>query len=729
MLNLSTPPTSRRTDKVEVKTYTSHVSPSDGGENEGDEDSSPFLTNVREAEQDVLSPAKARHSRIMSGNELSPLKILQASTSSSSGTEAPPSSKRQSMSMQMPPPRSPRKISPLERRFPIKVGTPLQTSFQAPAETAVQTPVQPPAETPRARLTHERQMSLEEAISENTGLKHAIEIFEDDESVLENGVDGDGDNNTATISIPVVEEEEEHGYDEMAGADDTMVSTLSSFSAVPNMTMFARLGQTPVRGQPAAMSNATPMATPRAGPLPNRGPPQRDSGNTTNLLDFTEQLRFPHGRAESPSKNGASAREPAVAKTPQRQSLANLLDFDIPPLPTPRSIPTVTPRELESLKSNFLSEISSLKATLSGKEAEVTSLKAALGDAEKRAGEYGEQLREERTLREQLAVDKDTWEKRGREMESILRKVKEEIVLSQREREDLEFKLDEAEKRREAAEMMAQDAESKMAGMRAGKLTAEGERVESPSGVRSPASKTQKEVEIAVERVARELHALYKGKHETKVAALKESYKGRWEKKVRELEVRLEDLAKENEDLRIGRDATMTKVDPNAVAAEEERREQAAKDSAQIKELGAEVQKLEATVKSVQNDNSELRRLLELERVEKGELVILAEEMMSMQQSFVATEDKRPASAGIPSTKAQPGNENARASGPRTSMLKTPGSISRTGESRIGRMQQPHERKQSIGMSGIARPGSGQAVRNGIMSSIEKMGSYRGRGD
>ena len=50
----------------------------------------------------------------------------------------------------------------------------------------------------------------------------------------------------------------------------------------------------------------------------------------------------------------------------------------------------------------------------------------------------------------------------------------------------------------------------------------------------------------------------------------------------------------------------------------------------------AEVEKLEAVVTSVKDDNGELRVLLERERVEKGELVILAEELMSMQQSFVS---------------------------------------------------------------------------------------------
>ena len=160
----------------------------------------------------------------------------------------------------------------------------------------------------------------------------------------------------------------------------------------------------------------------------------------------------------------------STATTPSSNRMSNLLDFDIPPAPTPRSMPSITPRELESLKSGFLSEISSLKASLSGREAEVQSLKTAVGDAEKRVGESMEQVREERNLKEQLAAEKEEWEKRGREMEAVLRNVKDEIVHGERERDDLEGRLEESERRREAAEMMAQEAESKMAGMKAGKV-------------------------------------------------------------------------------------------------------------------------------------------------------------------------------------------------------------------------------------------------------------------
>lgn len=80
-------------------------------------------------------------------------------------------------------------------------------------------------------------------------------------------------------------------------------------------------------------------------------------------------------------------------------------DFEIPPAPTPRSIPTITPRELESLKSGFMSEISSLKATLSGKEAEVASLKKAVADAERRVGEALEEVRNEAARKEALEIE------------------------------------------------------------------------------------------------------------------------------------------------------------------------------------------------------------------------------------------------------------------------------------------------------------------------------------
>lgn len=668
--DLATPQTTkRRYDQYEVRAYTTESN------TPGDDSpaSSPFVSCVNDTnthDQENVSPPKmARTSRVLSGNELSPLKILSEQRISSADNIA------NAENMMPPPPpeaKSPRKVSP-EKRFPVKPSEPTSTS----------------------KTTEERSISLQQAVTENEGLKHAIEIFEDDQSM----VDNEADVTSVTNGGDQMDE------DEAAGPDDTMVSTFSTFSAVPSMTMFARLGQSPTKAggmTPRGRPDPSPSRTPR----PNSSMQEPGSGNTTNLLmDFTEQMRNPQ---KSPSKRGhltSSRTTPNVAATPNRH-FSNLIDFDIPPMPTPRSIPSITARELESLKSNFLSEISSLKASLSGKEAEVQSLKTAVGDAEKRVGESMEQLREERSAKEQLAADKEGWENRGREMEKVLRKVKDEIGHSQREREELERKLDESEKRREAAEMMAQEAESKMAGLRAGKDSP------SPDKPKSPGS--NREVEVAVERVARDLHALYKSKHETKVAALKKSYESRWEKKVRELEARIEELVEDNERMRLGRDATMTRVDPADV---EERKKQAVKDSAAIRELTADIQRLEAVTSSVQRDNESLRGMLERERVEKGELVQLAEEMMSM-QSFVGARpqqeeetDRAEAVAKTPRASATT-VENLRSSIGRGSGLRAPGSGLRA----------PQDRYKA---GGLPRPGA----RSGIMSSIEKMGSYRGRGE
>jgi hypothetical protein len=550
------------------------------------------------------------------------------------------------------------------------------------------------------------RMDLDDAVRQNAGLKRAIEIFEDEDSSLLGNSAGD---DAATVTLNVNPAPTPMDADETACPDDTMISTFSTFSAVPSMTMFANIGK-----------DNTANLLPVGGPSPSRrGAPKQDSGNnTTNLLDFTENLRNPH---KSPSKRAnKSPRTSPDTSTPARQ-LASLIDFDIPPMPTPRSVPTITPRELESLKSNFLSEISSLKAALSGKEAEALSLKTAVMDAEKRVGEEMESMHKERA---EMMSEKEEWQKRNQEMEKVLRKAKEEIVLCQKENEGLEQRLEESEKRREMAEMMHQEAESKMAGMRAGK---ESEKTASPEQVKSGAN-SARDVEIAEERVARELHGLYKSKHETKVAALKKSYEARWEKKIRELEIQIEVLNDENDKLRVGRDATMTKVDP---AEAEERKAQTARDGAAIKELHADVQRLEAVVSTVQRDNEQLRSMLERERVEKGELVQLAEEMMSM-QSFVGASAQK----ARPQMPQMPGSHAPRTPGPvraPTSPRKTvekPTSLARTPSARASGLKAPsglrapHERTKSAG-GGLPRPGG--VPRSGIMNSIEKMGNYRGR--
>lgn len=711
-LNAATP--TKSTAHEYKVTKISHTTSTDA-----DSDGPPSSPYVADPVENLENISPSKFSRLTSKSPIdrssaSPLKMLKSRTAN---VESPQKDQA--------PLRSPRKLSSPEKRFPVK-----------PCSPQKQTEV------------IEKTVDIKDVLRDNEGLTKAIQILED----------VDSDNNEHASEDTLASMGAGFCDDDAPSMDDTMVSTFSTFSAVPDMTTFAKLGRSPAKhtgigptprrtqqNTPATarqpMRNRTPSPTPRT----QRYGKSRDEGNTTNLiLDFTEQFNGFSGQAQaqsptrrgrqSPLKNSTAMSDMSWAATPSinRNNMSNLLDFDIPPAPTPRSMPTITPRELESLKSSFLSEISSLKASLSGKEAEVQSLKTAVGDAEKRVGESMEQVREERNLKEQLAAEKEDLEKRGREMEAVLRNVKEEIVHGERERDDLEGRLDEIERRREAAEMMAQEAESKMAAMKAGKAVPE---TESKPGECVCGGRA---VELAVEKVSRELHTLYKEKHETKVAALKKSYERRWDKKIRELEGQVEDLSKENEDLKLGRDTTMTKVEPKNPLEVTQDLEKAAARDAKAKELEAELEGLQQVVQSVKHDNSELRKLLDEERVEKSKLVATVDEMLPLIEEFnnmvngMDNHSEMPTSNNVPHLTTV---ENLRGSISRASGLRAPISHSSgpAAESRIGRggfgapagLNTDKSRNGGI----QSRPGSGLGYRSKIMGSIESMGSYKGRGE
>ncbi|KAL7816556.1 hypothetical protein V8C44DRAFT_323122 [Trichoderma aethiopicum] len=670
MLNSSSSTaSSRKSDDDFYDAMSSSTSKTDASQPESTARPLRIRTDDARSNQENISPAKSRHSRIMSGTELSPLRIVESQRSSLDGALLKAASGGV---------RSPRKVSP-DRRFPVKISLGGDVASRASAAAAAHEPQHSSSSIDEVVHNRERNGS--------DGLRRAMGIYEDGQrsgSIREE----DEDNGEATHG-GMDGSQRFHG----GGDDDTMdVSAFSAFSAVPNAAMLARLGQTPNGRRDAKRAHHTM---------------DDDSASTSSLLmDYNERL----GRSQRSSPARRDVLSPSrttpnlpMTGTPNRQG-TNHMDFDGT---TPRSIPSITPRELETLKSNFLSEISSLKASLSGKEAEVHSLKTAVVDAEKRVGESMERLREERMLRE--------------EMEGALRIVREEIIETQREKEDLEHELQESEQRREASEMMHQEAESKLAGLRAGKDL---ERNSSPDKPNNSA----REVELAVERVARELHGLYKSKHETKVAALKKSYENRWEKKVWELEAKIQNLTMENERLHAGHGSTMTMVDH---ADMEQWKAQSARDHATIRELEADIQRLEAVITTVRRDNDELRVSLQQERVEKGELVQLAEELMSMQTVTSAAPAPEPApqpapeAAPPPAAQRQPPAADRRNSVSKKPALERADSVSKMARpnpaNRISGirapgtvMRPPHERgKSSIG-GGLPRPGGARS--SGILN-------------
>lgn len=607
--------------------------------------------------------------------------------------------------------------SPERRRSPSKHRSPKKPNHEPP---------------PPVPLT-------EDALRENEGISRTIDMVNGGDSILDLYSGNDAMSVVGTAA----------GY---PGMDDTCFST---FSAVPNtdMTLFAQVGHSPARtlspakrfreaqyGSAASTPRPTGRSTPTSSrrpefndyspsPTPRRPRSSRDADTTNLILDFTEQLNaFSQTSHTSPSHRNrptmskyntqpdlasytAAKRAPSPGKgapsTPSRaHNLANLLDFDLPPAPTPRSIPTITARELESLKSSFLSQISNLRATLSGREAEVNSLKEAVTDAERRVGEAQEEIRDERGQRENLQAEKDDWQARDKEMQSVLRSVKEEIIREQHEHEKLQQRLETSEKKREEVEAKLLAADSKIAGLQVASAAGPNAGTDghsTPGGDGGNAA-----VEAAVEKVARELHGLYKSKHETKVVALKKSYEARWERKIKDLESRISDLCHENEELRIGRDATMTGVAPgdlHAKAGNEQPSQGDAKwkadETGQLEEQKDRLDKLSQEIGTVKRENNHLQQQLERERLEMAELVKATEEMMQLStQPTALGGDEKPTSAV----------DNLRGSLSKASSgLKQPSAG--LAESRIGRM---------------GRSGSGLGgTRSGIMSNIERMG--RGR--
>ncbi|KAJ5727123.1 hypothetical protein N7493_004943 [Penicillium malachiteum] len=543
--------------------------------------------------------------------------------------------------------------------------------------------------------------------------------------------------------------------------DDAMDETgFSEFSVLPDMTSFAKLrAESPMKSMRGSvgpshgygadmyrrtMDHATPRTARRShgsgalvdfdsqigSPTPRRRP-SRDVGHTSetpNLLDLTDQMNFyPRQSAQQPRYSPRRSPVRNMRQSMRSPSKLSLLDFDIPPAPTPRSIPTVTPRELESLKSGFMSEISSLKATLSGKEAEVASLKTAVGDAERRVGEALEEIRNEAARREAMEIEQAEWDRRGKDMERVLQSVRAELEDGERERDRLTRKADEAERSKEQLEGRIVELETQLSTARS---SASSEAASAPGSRKSSqsAEDTAREVQDAVEKVARELHTLYKSKHETKVAALKKSYESRWEKRLRESENKLNAARAENEQLKAEHDAassdSMAAANASMIARENDEHE------AEKRVFEAQIKGLQQEMASLKEDSERLRADLKTERAEKGELVAAVDEWLAIQQGPPApAQQERQSSVLSAVSSAGPPVEESHATDepPAEPFCR---SITRPGSSGIRppataekkhRFGAPggHSRGNSGGKSGIAvfTPG-----RGGIMSSIERMG-------
>ncbi|KAL9099651.1 MAG: hypothetical protein Q9163_004878 [Psora crenata] len=629
---------------------------------------------------------------------------------------------------------------------------PLSSPFIADVSVLPMKPNSPlTTKSPRKEASgYEPRLLTQEALRENDGLAGGAINFFETTADIPNGSPRAGDSASTIGGAP--------GF---TGMDDTC---FSAFSAVPNadMTRFANLGQSPTKNtskSPMARCNEeSPTLRPKsrstpsrpreyhdisyASPTPHRHKLHRDDDTTDLLMDFTDRCSVTH---MSPDKHGrlsptksqsqrdlssyaSSRRTPSPAKCPlplgtpsEARHLAHLLDFDLPPAPTPRSIPSITARELESMKSNFLSQISSLTARLSGSDAEVRALSIAVTDAERRVGEALEEVRNERGAKESLQAQRDELEQRQKEMQGVLKDVKEEIIRGDREKDALLQRVQEAEHRREEAEAKAVEAESKLEGMKK----------RSPPSPTAPlgedSGNSNADVEAAVTKVAKELHGLYKSKHEAKVTALKKSYSDRWEKKIKDLQSKIEELGKENEDLRVGRDATMSGVVPGTTFVSAETEEQKAEREMIKQRYEEQKQKIDHTEEELAQAQRELvstkerNKILKIElsaaRAEIDDLISATEELMQLSQTAIGA-----SSENQPTTSSQEIKSSLSRSLSGSSALKAPGfgGSAYSGKGRIGRVGTGYDGN----LSG-ERSGNGLGTKSGIMSNIERMG--RGR--
>ncbi|KAI5287141.1 hypothetical protein KEM54_006211 [Ascosphaera aggregata] len=450
-------------------------------------------------------------------------------------------------------------------------------------------------------------------------------------------------------------------------------TSLSTFSAVPHTEM-AKVGQ--LMSQSATKRNLGTSTSPNkkikhtshdyaddgnddtsptsslgygirdeTSPLSNRERLPTGQNSSVNLLCFTPQRsreatveghtdmpgskrrsRFP---SMSPTKNGSSSRSPS--------KLFSLIDHDMPAL-TPMSRSTITPRELESVKSSYMSQITALQAALSGRDAEVDSLKGAVSEAEKRVGDALDQLRSESARREALEAEQAELERRAMQKEKILANLKCDMEESTRQKESMTRKMEEMEREKIELEQKVETVESQLASKTSESAdnggTVDTAKAEGVASGMFTEEQVEKKVQDSVEEVAKDLHKLYKEKHETKVTALKKSYAARWEKRVKEAEDKVKELTTENGRLKADKPATTStaqNTEPTTAA------DDSTSLSHQNQELQERIDKLEHTLTALKSSYEELKAQLEAERVEKGELVAAVDEWLALQQDEVTT--------------------------------------------------------------------------------------------
>jgi myosin heavy subunit len=307
----------------------------------------------------------------------------------------------------------------------------------------------------------------------------------------------------------------------------------------------------------------------------------------------------------------------------------------------------------------------------------------------------------------------------------------------------------------EDGERKAEEAEVKILELNASLETLRSDRLSStPSPAKHPSTPggsidIDTAVKNATESVARELHALYKTKHEKKVADLKVSYEKRWIKQVEQLRAELKASHDEVVKLQTEKEATMSGVIPGQgdpimrmEGQIEELRRWNEDLTAQKKVVEAESTGLRSQIDTLSAETQHLRDELQQERIEKGDLVAQIDEFLLLKTEEEEIQQERArAQAQLQQPVSPPRSEDGQNGRPQSATsMQSPGKARNSAtEPMSGRKPRPMSMLQAPKggkFSGIPAPGSGlkapsNAGRNmgysgrsgGLMEGIARMGA------
>lgn len=393
---------------------------------------------------------------------------------------------------------------------------------------------------------------------------------------------------------------------------------------------------------------------------PSPHTPKAQIQQTPNLImDFTQQFDAitrpapqtgtptyaTHRRIKSSTPFRSPSKHPLPPQTPTESRFFNLLDFSPGPIVTPRSAPSITPREVEDIRAGYESQIATLQAQLSGREVEVSGLRTAVGDAQNRATELSAVLKEQTRASD---AEREGWNQVKSELAELFEAEKNEKeslheLLAEKESvvENLhrEFDATRTEIVMLRDKLRDADADAKKARDEVLKV-----REEAAAAAEKPSSNSSPTSNAEVERVARELHALYKAKHESKVTALKKSYEGRWEKRVTALQTEVATLSRKNEELQHELEERNSNAEEfthdmsfspmighNGVGAAMAAQQQQQQHQQQQQQQQKEMQEMQEAQTLLRREIDTLKASLEDERAEKAELIASVEELLELQ--------------------------------------------------------------------------------------------------